>query len=87
MESAGPDGETDSFSRSNDPRAVHGFFGDPEFRRDFYQKNSWTSISTLSMEPIGFDGQTDPFSKSNEPRAGKPPSLSIFVCYSLWIFL
>ncbi|KAG5627717.1 hypothetical protein H5410_012935 [Solanum commersonii] len=61
MEPVGPDYQTGLFSRSNEPRAVHEFFGDPEFRCDFCQKISWTSVKTLSMELVGPDGQTSPF--------------------------
>ncbi|KAG5612762.1 hypothetical protein H5410_024043 [Solanum commersonii] len=39
------------------------------------------------MESVGPHGQNDPFSRSNNPEAGKPPILSIFVCYSSPSFL
>ncbi|KAG5591689.1 hypothetical protein H5410_042203 [Solanum commersonii] len=37
-------------------------FVDLEFRRDFCQKISWTSIKTLVIELVGPDGKTNPFS-------------------------
>ncbi|KAG5576382.1 hypothetical protein H5410_056516 [Solanum commersonii] len=49
---------------------VHGSFGDQNFRCHFCQKNLWTSVKTLAMEPIGFDQKTNPFSRSNKPRSG-----------------
>ncbi|KAG5569180.1 hypothetical protein H5410_058946 [Solanum commersonii] len=49
---------------------IHGFFGDPYFRCHFFQKFSWTSVKTLTMEPVGPDGQIDTFSRSNDPRSG-----------------
>ncbi|KAG5591704.1 hypothetical protein H5410_042218 [Solanum commersonii] len=66
-------------------------FGDPEFRCDFYQNFSCTSVKTLTMEPVGPDGQNRiifklvPIGKSAHfegqmiPRAGKPTILLIFV--------
>ncbi|KAG5627723.1 hypothetical protein H5410_012941 [Solanum commersonii] len=47
---------------------VLGFFGNLEFRRDFCQKFSWTSINILVMEIVGPDGQIGPFSRSNKPE-------------------
>ncbi|KAG5591687.1 hypothetical protein H5410_042201 [Solanum commersonii] len=41
-----------NFSCANSP----WIFGDSEFRRDFCQTFSWTSVKTLAIEPVGFDG-------------------------------
>ncbi|KAG5569107.1 hypothetical protein H5410_058873 [Solanum commersonii] len=46
--------------------AVHGIFGDPEFRLHFYQNFTWTSIKTLPMVPVDPQCQNGPFSKLND---------------------
>ncbi|KAG5569182.1 hypothetical protein H5410_058948 [Solanum commersonii] len=43
--------------------------GDPNSRRRFCLNFSWTSVKTLTMEPVGHDGKTYQFSRSVEPRA------------------
>ncbi|KAG5568902.1 hypothetical protein H5410_064065 [Solanum commersonii] len=40
---------------------VHGIFGYPNFRPHFCQNLTWTSVKTLSIEPIGTHGQHDLF--------------------------
>ncbi|RAN86301.1 hypothetical protein B5P41_30080, partial [Bacillus sp. SRB_28] len=40
---------------------VHGLFGDLEFRHNFCQNFSWTSVKTLAMEPVSPHGQNVPF--------------------------
>ncbi|KAG5569112.1 hypothetical protein H5410_058878 [Solanum commersonii] len=57
------------FKAKRAPEQISIFFGDPEFRRHFCQKISWTSVKTLVVEPVGLDGQNDPFSRSNEPQS------------------
>ncbi|KAG5591686.1 hypothetical protein H5410_042200 [Solanum commersonii] len=32
-----------------------------EFKCDFCQNFSWTSVNTLAIEPVGLDGETSPF--------------------------
>ncbi|KAG5612767.1 hypothetical protein H5410_024048 [Solanum commersonii] len=51
---------------------VHGLFGDLQFGPHFYQKFLWTSIRTLTMEPVNPYGQNVLFSNSNEPRSRCP---------------
>ncbi|KAG5607817.1 hypothetical protein H5410_029309 [Solanum commersonii] len=55
MEQVVHHGHNGPFKRSNEPRSR--FFGDPKFRRHFCQKITWTSIKTLTMEPVGHHGQ------------------------------
>ncbi|KAG5607818.1 hypothetical protein H5410_029310 [Solanum commersonii] len=82
MEPVGHHSENGPFTRPNDPQSR--CFGDPEFRRHFRQKFTWTSVKTLAMKPVGHHGKNGPFTRPNEPGAGKPPPpiLPIFVCYS-----
>ncbi|KAG5600603.1 hypothetical protein H5410_031973 [Solanum commersonii] len=68
MKSVGHHHQNDPFSRSNDPQNSV-----VEFRRQFCQKISWTSVKTFAMEPIGLDVQNGPFSWSNELRSRKNP--------------
>ncbi|KAG5578660.1 hypothetical protein H5410_058794 [Solanum commersonii] len=56
------------FQGQTTPGAVHGLFDDLEFRPYFEQKFLWTSVKTLSMEPVDPHGQNVPFSRSKEPR-------------------
>ena len=58
------------------------FFGCSGLRRQKCQIFLWTSIKTLSMQPVGHHGQSDPFSRSNEPRSAHTPYLDDFVFYS-----
>ncbi|KAG5613727.1 hypothetical protein H5410_013551 [Solanum commersonii] len=44
------------------------FIGDPEFRRHFCQKFTWTSVKTLEMEPVGHHSQNIPFSRSTTAK-------------------
>ncbi|KAG5613726.1 hypothetical protein H5410_013550, partial [Solanum commersonii] len=57
------------FQRQTNPRAVHGFFGNLEFRPHFCQNYTWTFVKTFPMEPVGPHGQNRPFLKSNDPRS------------------
>ncbi|KAG5598312.1 hypothetical protein H5410_029682 [Solanum commersonii] len=59
------------------PRAVHGIFGNPEFRPHFWQKFTWTFVKTLPMEPVGPYGQNGPFLRSNDPRSRYPSRTKI----------
>ncbi|KAG5613684.1 hypothetical protein H5410_013508, partial [Solanum commersonii] len=74
--------KTSHFEGQTSSRAVHGPFGDLEFGPHFCQKNFWTSVKTLAMEPVGPHGQNTlamdpvgpqgqnvPFTRSNEPRS------------------
>ncbi|KAG5576468.1 hypothetical protein H5410_056602 [Solanum commersonii] len=72
----GTDGKTGPLLKSNEPRS-----GDPDVRRHFCQKISWTYVKTLAMEPVGLDGKTDLFSRSNNSWSGFPMSflLNLFV--------
>ncbi|KAG5569109.1 hypothetical protein H5410_058875 [Solanum commersonii] len=92
--------QNDPFSRSNDPWSretpslcrfscaiVHGFFSDLEFRSHICESFTWMSVKALPMERVGPHSQNGPFSRSNDPRVGKPPLLSIFMCYSSPSFL
>ncbi|KAG5578700.1 hypothetical protein H5410_049327 [Solanum commersonii] len=52
-----------------DPERSTGFIGDPEFRRHFCQKYTWTSVKTVAMEPVGHHGQNGPFEGQTIPGA------------------
>jgi len=47
---------------------VPGLFGDLDFRHNFCQNLSWTTIKTLNREPVIPHGQNIPFLRSNLPR-------------------
>ncbi|KAG5620210.1 hypothetical protein H5410_005428 [Solanum commersonii] len=44
------------------------------------------AFSTLLMESVDPKGDNGAFSSSNDPQRRKNEILSIFVCYSPWIF-
>ncbi|KAG5568913.1 hypothetical protein H5410_064076 [Solanum commersonii] len=82
MEPVGHQGQNGPFSRSKrSPKQVnlpfcqyscaivHGIFGYPDFRPHFCQNLTWTSVKTLSIEPIGTHGQNNLFSRLNDPRS------------------
>ncbi|KAG5568910.1 hypothetical protein H5410_064073 [Solanum commersonii] len=52
---------------------VHGIFGYPDFRPNFFQNLTWTSVKTLSIEPIGSHGQNGSFSRLNDPQSRTLP--------------
>ncbi|KAG5576388.1 hypothetical protein H5410_056522 [Solanum commersonii] len=70
-------GKPTNFQGQTSLDAVHGSFGDSDFRCRFCKTFSWKSIKTLAlewalaMELVGPDGKTNPFSWSNEPRSRK----------------
>ncbi|KAG5593913.1 hypothetical protein H5410_035145 [Solanum commersonii] len=68
MEPIGFEGQTDSFSSSNESQRSLWIFGDLRFRLVFGRNISWTSIKTLVMEPVDLEGQTNSFSSSYEPK-------------------
>ncbi|KAG5600580.1 hypothetical protein H5410_031950 [Solanum commersonii] len=74
MKPVGHHGQNDPFPRSNDPQITTILFSVVEFRLQFCQKLSWTSVNifvmeqTLDMELVGHHGQINPFSRSNEPH-------------------
>ncbi|KAG5576401.1 hypothetical protein H5410_056535 [Solanum commersonii] len=80
MEPVGSCGKIDPFSRSNRPWIL-GSFGDPDFRRYFFQNFSWTFVKTLYMELDGPDRHTAQFQGQTNPGAGKPHVLPTFVCH------
>ncbi|KAG5591684.1 hypothetical protein H5410_042198 [Solanum commersonii] len=59
-------------------------FGDPEFRRDFCQKFSWTSVKTLVIEPVGPDGwsrrENRPIFKVKQAPEKLKPLFADFSC-------
>ncbi|KAG5628344.1 hypothetical protein H5410_000061 [Solanum commersonii] len=61
--------KTSQFEGQASPGAVHGLFGDLEFRAHFCQILSWTFVKTLAMEPVVPHGQNFPFSRSNKTRS------------------
>ncbi|KAG5582370.1 hypothetical protein H5410_052997 [Solanum commersonii] len=67
MDPVGPDRQNISFSRSNEPRCRQTpHFADFQFRCYFSLNFSWTSVKTLSMEPVGPDSQNGPFPWLND---------------------
>ncbi|KAG5576291.1 hypothetical protein H5410_056425 [Solanum commersonii] len=66
-----PTGKLDHFQGETSPKAVHGYFGDPDFRHHFCQKFLWMSIKTFAMswlvpmaKPAHLQGQTSTRVKS-----------------------
>ncbi|KAG5604942.1 hypothetical protein H5410_026434 [Solanum commersonii] len=87
MKSVGPDGQTGQFSRPNDPRSWHIpilpiFNSDVENVEYFLGRSlrpklrSWLALKAI---PNHFQGKMS-------PEEGTPLILSIFMCYTPWIF-
>ncbi|KAG5582365.1 hypothetical protein H5410_052992 [Solanum commersonii] len=77
MEPVVPNDKNDSFSRLKETRSSPWIIGNSNFRRNFFQIFSWTSLNTLAMELVGLDGQNIPFSRSNDPWSSLPSFLVI----------
>jgi len=72
-----PEQETPQFCRFSSA-IVHGLFGDLEFRHNFCQNLSWTSVKTLDMDPISPRGQNVPFCRSNVTQSRKTSNFADF---------